>query len=44
VLDPDDRTVTHHTRDGTSIVLSSGLLRLDPPGIDLMVEDLLGLA
>jgi len=44
VLDPDDRTVTHHTRDGTSIVLSSGLLRLDPPGIDLMVENLFGLA
>jgi Uma2 family endonuclease len=44
VLDPDDRTVTHHTRDGTPIVLNSGMLRLDPPGIDLMVEDLFGLA
>jgi Uma2 family endonuclease len=44
VLDPDDRTVTHHTRDGTPTVLNSGLLRLDPPGIDLSVEDLFGLA
>jgi Uma2 family endonuclease len=42
VLDPDDRTVTHYTRGGTPSLLSSGPLRLDPPGIDVTVEDLLG--
>jgi Uma2 family endonuclease len=42
VIDPDDRTVTHYTRDGTPSLLNSGPLRLDPPGIDLTIEDLLG--
>ncbi len=42
ILDPDARTVTHHRRDGTANVLHEGPLRLDPPGIDLAVEDLLG--
>jgi Uma2 family endonuclease len=42
VVDPDDRTVTHYTRNGTPSLLNGGELRLDPPGIDLTVEDLLG--
>ena len=42
VLDPEARTVTHHTRNLTPTLLGSGALRLDPPGIDLTVEDLLG--
>jgi Uma2 family endonuclease len=42
IIDPDDRTVTHYTRDGTPSLLNSGPLRLDPPGIDLTIEDLLG--
>jgi Uma2 family endonuclease len=42
IADPDARTVTHYTRDSTPHLLSSGPLRLDPPGIDLTVEDLLG--
>ncbi len=42
IIDPDARTVTHYTRGGTPSLLSGGPLRLDPPGLDLMVEDLLG--
>jgi Uma2 family endonuclease len=42
IVDPEARTVTHHTRNGTPNLLSSGPLRLDPPGLDLTVEDLLG--
>jgi Uma2 family endonuclease len=42
VLDPDHRTVTHYTRNSTPNVLSCGPLRLDPPGLDLTIEDLLG--
>ena len=42
VLDPEDRSVTHHTRNDHPNLLRSGPLRLDPPGIDLAVEDLLG--
>jgi hypothetical protein len=42
VLDPDARTVTHHFRDGVPNLLSGGALRLDPPGLSLTVEDLLG--
>jgi Uma2 family endonuclease len=42
VLDPDARTITHHVRDGVASLLSSGALRLDPPGINLTVEDLFG--
>ncbi len=42
VLDPEARTVTHHTRNITPTLLSGGPLRLDPPGLDLTVEDLLG--
>ncbi len=42
VIDPDARTLTHHGRDQMPTVLSAGPLRLDPPGLDLKVEDLLG--
>ncbi len=42
VLDPDSRTLTHHSRNRTPNLLSSGPLRLDPPGLDVTVEDLLG--
>ena len=44
VLDPDAHTVTHHIRDGVPTLLTSGPLRLDPPGINLTVEDLFGVA
>ncbi len=42
VIDPDARTVTHYARNCTPNLLSGGPLRLDPPGLDLTVEDLLG--
>jgi Uma2 family endonuclease len=42
VIDPDARTVTHHTREGIPNLLSSGPVRLDPPGLDLTVEDFFG--
>jgi len=42
IIDPNARTLTHYTRDSTPRVLDGGPLRLDPPGIDLTVEDLLG--
>ena len=42
VIDPEARTVTHHSRDGVPNLLATGSLRLDPPGLDLTVEDLLG--
>jgi Uma2 family endonuclease len=42
VIDPDARTVTQYARSSTPNLLSGGPLRLDPPGIDLTVEDLLG--
>ncbi len=45
IVDIDRRMVIHHARDGDEIrtrLVSSGSLRLDPPGLDLMVEDLLG--
>ncbi|HEX3502768.1 MAG TPA: Uma2 family endonuclease [Xanthobacteraceae bacterium] len=42
VLDPDARTGTHHVRDGVPSLLSDGTLRLDPPGLSVTVEDLLG--
>jgi Uma2 family endonuclease len=44
VLDPVRRLVIHHAReDGSRAatrILRSGLLRLDPPGIEIAVEDL----
>jgi Uma2 family endonuclease len=40
VVDADDCTVTHYRRDGTPNLVTSGALRLDPPGIDLSVDAL----
>ncbi len=42
IVDPDARTVTHFARDAAPNLLSSGPLRLDPPGLDLTIEELLG--
>jgi Uma2 family endonuclease len=42
IVDPDARTVIHHSRNRIPNVLKGGPLRLDPPGLDLTVEDLLG--
>ena len=44
VLDPEARSLTHHERDRLPNVLTSGRLLLDPPGLDLRVEELLGSA
>lgn len=44
VIDPDKRVVTHHARasggDITARNATEGVLRLDPPGIELKVADL----
>ena len=45
MVDTDRRVVIHHRRDDVEIatrILGHGRLRLDPPGLDLTVEDLLG--
>jgi Uma2 family endonuclease len=42
IIDPEARTVTHYARGSTANLMSTGRLRLDPPGLDLSVEDLLG--
>jgi Uma2 family endonuclease len=42
IIDPDARTLTHYTRGASPSLLSSGPLRLDPPGLDLNIEDFLG--
>lgn len=42
VLDPDARSVTHYARDRAPAVLTTGRLRLDPPGLDLIIDDVLG--
>lgn len=45
IVNIDRRMVIHHQRDGDAIrtrLLPSGPLRLDPPGLNLTVEDLLG--
>jgi Uma2 family endonuclease len=43
VIDPDARTITHHSRaaDGTmsAQTLTAGALRLDPPGIEVALTD-----
>jgi Uma2 family endonuclease len=44
VIDPDTRTVTHHRRGQLPNLMSTGALQLDPPGLNLTVEELLGLA
>lgn len=45
VIDPDTRTLTHHARANETVTartLSSGTLRLDPPGLAIDIADLLG--
>jgi Uma2 family endonuclease len=42
VINPDLMNVTHHVRGRTPDVRSDGSLRLDPPGLDVAVADLLG--
>jgi Uma2 family endonuclease len=46
IVDAVQRTVTHHTRANDGAIkaasLTTGRLRLDPPGIELDVTDLLG--
>lgn len=44
VLDPLARSVTHHARNRVAAVFTEGQLRLDPPGLDLAVADLFGIA
>jgi Uma2 family endonuclease len=44
IIDPENRTLTHHARGGDGMVatrtLASGALRLEPPGIELQVTDI----
>jgi Uma2 family endonuclease len=44
IVDPDKRLLVHHARgDGDAIatrIVSEGRLRLDPPGIDVAVEEM----
>ncbi len=45
LIDPDGRVLVHHRRDGEEIrsrIIASGALRLDPPGLELTIEDLFG--
>ena len=46
ILDPDRRTLTHYVRAASRgaepRIFREGALRLDPPGIDLEVADMLG--
>jgi Uma2 family endonuclease len=42
VLDPERRVLTHHMRGRAAATQSIGSLRLNPPGIAVMVEDLFG--
>ena len=44
IIDPDGAKIIHHRRDGDGVatrILGQGNLRLDPPGLDLTVEDML---
>jgi Uma2 family endonuclease len=45
-VDPDAREVTHHRRTANGIVeaatLTSGIIRLDPPGLTIEATDLFG--
>jgi Uma2 family endonuclease len=45
VIDPHDRVVFRFRREGSQLVaaeeLAEGTLRLDPPGLEIAVEDLL---
>ena len=44
IVDPDRRVVTHHKRGEADVIetriLSDGVLRLDPPGLEVAVADL----
>jgi Uma2 family endonuclease len=44
ILDPEDRTVTHHKRGSGEVIetriLSKGAVTLDPPGLELRIGDL----
>ena len=43
MIDPDRRAVVHHRRDGEAIatrIFGTGEIRLDPPGLDIVVQDL----
>jgi Uma2 family endonuclease len=46
LIDPKPRLVIHHARTGEASAavrfLTEGVLRLDPPGLDVAVADLLG--
>ena len=44
IIDPEARTVTHHSRgaDGRVSTRASGALRLDPPGLTVRLADLFG--
>jgi Uma2 family endonuclease len=48
ILDPERRTVVHHRRGQGDLIetriLTAGPLRLDPPGLDMTVDELFGLA
>ena len=44
VIDPDRMTVTHHARERAPDVFTEGTIRLDPPGVQVAVGDLLGAA
>jgi len=47
ILDPDKRTVIHHSRGADFIatrILHEGRLRLEPPGLTVEVEELFGSA
>lgn len=44
IIMPDDRSVVHHRRGDSAIettIHARGAVRLDPPGLDLVVEELL---
>lgn len=45
IVDADRRVLVHHARRGEEIatrILYGGPLRLDPPGLDLSIEDMFG--
>src|SRR4051812_28352642 len=46
IVDPEARTVTHHARAADSVLagrtLATGSLRLDPPGLTVEADDLMG--
>jgi Uma2 family endonuclease len=44
VIDPEARTVTHHARGEMPVIVTEGFLKLDPPGLEVTVRDLLGAA